>query len=234
MNKLVMHPYLYGTLALTISAMISLVSAPPHLRRSAWGAGLLSAPFALVSLDYGAYWHPARLWGLRVGLEDLLLCVSSGVLLWSLPARLEAGHFHLRIDWATIFRRYSGVTIAGALLVGICRSSGTNSVFSLLIAMVAVSSGILIRRAGYWRLALAGSGSFLVLYLAILKGTWYLFPSFSSDWNWAGLCGVNLLGVPLEEICWAAGYGAVWPLIIAYAVQAGFEPGRNNRPAVGV
>jgi len=218
-----MHPYMIASLAIGLAAAASLAAAPVRLRRSAWVAALLSAPFTLVSLDYGAYWHPSRLWGLQLGLEDLVLCVSSGVLLWSLPAGLEAGRVHLLMNWAIMLRRYFAAMLAGAVLVGVCRLWGASPSVSLFTAMAAVSFGILMLQAGYWRLALAGSLSYLTLYTALLKCSWLAFPSFSSEWNWAGLCGVTVIGIPLEEIAWAAGYGAVWPLIMAYTLQARIE-----------
>ncbi len=93
--------------------------------------------------------------------------------------------------------------------------------------MVAVSAVILTLRTGYWRLALVGSISYLTLYLPILKYSWTVFPAFSSEWNWAGLCGISVIGFPLEEVAWAAGYGVVWPLIMAYTLEARTEtPGR--------
>jgi hypothetical protein len=95
---------------------------------------------------------------------------------------------------------------------------------SAIGAMAAVTFAILMLQAGFWRLALAGSLSYLIPYTAILKYSWFAFPAFPSDWNWAGLCGVTVIGVPLEEIAWATGYGAVWPLMIAYALQARIEP----------
>jgi hypothetical protein len=218
-----MHPYLAGSLAICLAAVASLAMAPAQLRRSVWIAALLSMPFTLVSLDYGAYWHPTRLWGLRLGLEDLVLCVSSGVFLWSLPAGQGASRVHVRMSWAIMFRRYFAATLGGGIFVGICRLWGATPSFSMFAAMAAVSLGILMHQAGYWRLALAGSLSYLTLYTTILKCSWSAFPHFSSEWNWAGLCGVTMMGVPLEEIAWAAGYGAVWPLIMAYVLQAQIE-----------
>jgi hypothetical protein len=133
------------------------------------------------------------------------------------------------MDWAVLLRRYVTVTLAGAVMVGICRGLGANPSLVLTVTMAAVSLGILVLRARYWRLALAGGMAYLTLYLAILKCSWSAFPEFLSAWNWAGLCGVTVLGIPLEEIGWAAGYGAVWPLIMAYALQARMEPTGERR-----
>jgi hypothetical protein len=226
---MVSHPYLFGSLAIGVAALASVAAAPRYIRRSAWTAALLSAPFTLVSLDYGAYWHPSRLGGLRLGLEDLLLSVASGVFLWSLPAGWSSGLVQLQMDWAVMLRRYAAVTLAGAVMVGIFRGLGANPSLALTVTMAAVSLGILVLHASYWRLAMAGSMAYLTLYLAILKCSWSAFPEFLSAWNWAGLCGVTVLGIPLEEIGWAAGYGAVWPLIMAYALQARTEPAGEKR-----
>lgn len=223
-SSMASHPYLLGCLAIAMAALASAAAAPRSIRRSAWVAALLAAPFTLVSLDYGAYWHPARLGGLQLGLEDLLLSVASGVFLWSLPAGLAANRIRLQMDWAVLLRRYLGVTLAGAALVGICRGLGASPSLSLTTTMVAITAGVLALRPAYWRLATAGGASYLALYLTILKCSWSAFPAFSSQWNWAGMCGVTIFGIPLEEIGWAAGYGAVWPVMMAFTLRARVEP----------
>lgn len=219
-SSLAAYPYLLGSLAIAAAAAASVALQHASLRHSAALAALLAAPFTLVSLDYASYWHPSRLGGLPLGLEDLLLSVSSGVFLWTLPAMLSSRRLEISIQWKIVLRRYLLITLAGAGLVGICRFFGLSASFSLATAMAAISLGILTHSAAYWRLALAGCLSFLGLYLTILNCVWAAFPSFISEWNWAGLCGITLMGIPLEEVCWAAGYGAVWPLMMACVLQA--------------
>ncbi|HSM52307.1 MAG TPA: hypothetical protein VLA75_12975, partial [Thermoanaerobaculia bacterium] len=53
------------------------------------------------------------------------------------------------------------------------------------------------------------------LYAAVLKGAYLLWPAFPEQWSTAGAWGLSVWGLPLEEIVWAAGGGAAWPLFMA-------------------
>ena len=67
-----------------------------------------------------------------------------------------------------------------------------------------------------WRIALAGSLLFTLYYSIIMGISLKLFPHMILFWNNNNLWGLSVFNVPLEEIVWAFGYGAVWPLAMAY------------------
>jgi hypothetical protein len=98
--------------------------------------------------------------------------------------------------------------------------------------MAAVGGTLIRRRPELRPLALVGMASFTLLYTTLLRLTWWLSPAFASDWNWADLCGLTAIGVPLEEILWAAGYGAVWPLMLGYAFEARIPSVASASPAM--
>jgi hypothetical protein len=218
------YAYLAGSLALALAALASCLLAPVQVRRHSARVLLLSLPFALVSLDYGNYWHPHRLGGLNLGLEDFLLSAASGILLWNLPYALAARRAQFGAGWPCLLRRYAAVTVAGAALVGLARATGASPSHSLAAAMFLLAAALAAGRPAYRLLVLAGALSFLTLYLAVLLACWRFFPQFSAVWNWAGLSGLRVAGIPFEEIAWAAGYGAVWPAMMAFAFRATPRP----------
>ena len=205
------------------AGLASFAGLPPDVCRSATVAAFLALPFCLTALGFEDYWHPARVGDVRVGIEDILASLSSGGFIWAAAARGATG-LSLQLETTGVVRRYLGTTLLGAAVFSACHLSGMLPLPATLVAMVVVSGWLLRRRPELRPLALTGMVSFAVLYVGVLKFSWVVFPAFATDWNWAGLCGVTMGGVPVEEILWAAGYGGVWSLMMGYAFQARVEP----------
>ena len=66
--------------------------------------------------------------------------------------------------------------------------------------------------------------SFIIFYFIFIKVGLMVFPEFLQQWTAKNLWGPDVWGIPLDEIAWAAGFGAVWPLIIAYLFNARLVP----------
>ena len=130
----------------------------------------------------------------------------------------------MQLEAAGVVRRYLATTLLGTVVFSACHLSGIPPLPATLVAMAVVSGWLLRRQPELRPLALTGMVSFAVLYVAVLKFSWVVFPAFAADWNWAGLCGVTVGGVPAEEILWAAGYGGVWSLMLGYAFQVRLAP----------
>ena len=60
---------------------------------------------------------------------------------------------------------------------------------------------------------------FGVLYFLFFSVFSFLVPGFIKHWNLVNLSGVILLGVPLEEIVWAIGTGALLGPIYEYLLS---------------
>ncbi len=116
------------------------------------------------------------------------------------------------------------LAIAGGLsVVSICRLCGFRSGISILAEMASISAVLLSERRHLWPIGLTGMFACVLLYAMLLGATWRLFPAFPLDWNWGRLSGFLLVGVPVEELIWAAGYGGTWSLLMGYAFDARFE-----------
>ena len=56
-------------------------------------------------------------------------------------------------------------------------------------------------------------------------------PGCIEQWNRGALFGLYIVGLPIEEVLWAAGFGALWPAILAFATEQ--LPGANQ-PVAGL
>jgi hypothetical protein len=92
------------------------------------------------------------------------------------------------------------------------------------LAFGALTAVILWRRREFWPLAAAGSPAYAVLYVVTLKIWYVLVPSFGAQWNAGALWGPTVLGIPLDEVVWAAAFGMAWPMFAAYLLDARLQP----------
>jgi len=96
--------------------------------------------------------------------------------------------------------------------------------FKPMTATVLVSSmlgvGILALRPELRWLSLAGAAIFTPAYFLFVLALFEFNPDYVNQWNKAGLWGYYVLGVPVDEIAWAATTGAVWPLIAGWCMGA--------------
>jgi len=90
---------------------------------------------------------------------------------------------------------------------------------------------VLIRRPSYCRLAALPAVGFAVLHAATLVVLIDLWPSFGG-WRPDAVWGPAVGGIPLDEIVWAAVFGASWPLVAAYVIDLRFVPA-EGREAIG-
>jgi hypothetical protein len=117
---------------------------------------------------------------------------------------------------------------------------------AVLLCAAAACVILLWRRPWRQRLAAKGAVVFSAFYGSLLWIGFQLWPELVHHWNAHALSGVLILGIPAEELAWAVAYGAVWPVFIAYlldaqpitgmqaaaASRASGEPGRAGPTAV--
>ena len=215
------HPYAALNLLLAMSAGVALAFSPSNQRRPALVSGLLAAPWALTCLILTpSYWQPVYLLvRLGVGMEDVAFMFTSGILSWTLaqcPFERCAGPPD---STASFLRRALGCWGCGSLLFSVFQLAGWRLMWSVLATMVLLSAALVAVRPDLRGVSLRGMVRFAVCYPAILKLVFIASPSFVSHWNRDALLGYYLFGLPVEEILWAAGFGAVWPTILAFAVE---------------
>jgi len=225
------HPYLFATLPL-LAAVILLPWLAPNrdYRRAAVFSGLACLPGFLAEITYTEYWRPVLLGGMRCGVEDLLFSYSTGVLAWLTASlwSLEGCAVGIRSYRIALLRSLPWVLATAAADVGLW-FAGLDRLTAGLLSSAGLLLFLLGRRASLWRLALAGLVSFTLVYLLIVKLDFAVWPNFVSYWNADGLWGSLVFGIPRGEVAWAAVFGAVWPVVIASALDIRFDS--RNSPA---
>lgn len=212
------HPYLViSTLLLALSGCALLV------RRDQWQpmllSGVLSATWASTAFFFVPhYWNPARLIVFGIGVEDILYSFANGAIVWFLVA---AGPYRLalRVRPRPFLMRYTACVVLGAGVFGTLWRGGVGVMTATLIAVAFVGGVVAWLQRPLRPLALVGAVGSTALYGAILGTALTLWPHLLENWTVGNLWGIYVFNVPLEELAWAAGFGAVWPLLIAYALD---------------
>lgn len=215
-------PYLGMSLALFFLLLAGLL-ARPRERKLALLSATLQAPFGLLSVFFVPdYWMPVRVFSLGdgAGVEDLLFSFSSGGLAWLLAASLLGSRIEAAIEPRKVLVRFAAFAVPGVVAGALLWKSGLGPMDAALAVAVVSAAVLAFRQRGLLHLSAAGGAGFGILYSAVLKGAYALWPRFADQWSAAGSWGLSVLGLPLEEVVWATGGGAVWPLFVAYLVDA--------------
>ena len=215
------QPYLaLGLLILGLGfAWLALVPSRPRV--ALWSA-LAAAPFGLFEYVFYVpeYWSPQQ-WRLSwVGLSDLVFTFAAGGVAWLLATAPCSGR--LTVSWGPrrVARRFLGCTAIGLTLAIVIWRTGLPMYLASLLAMWIGWACVVWRYPNLRWLGLVGGPAFAVAYFVLLRLMFGLAPDFHLQWNWATLSGVTWAGVPVEEVAWAATFGAVWPSFMAYVLDA--------------
>lgn len=215
-------PYLGMSLALFLLLLAGLL-ARPRQRKLTLLSAALQAPFGLLSVFFVPdYWEPARVFsfGTGAGVEDLLFSFASGGLAWLLATSLLDARIEAEIEPRKVLVRFAAFAVPGLATGVLLWWSGFGPMNATIVVAAVATTVLAWRQRGDLRLSAAGAVGFGLLYPAVLKGAYELWPHFPDQWSSAGAWGLSVWGLPLEEIVWAVGGGAVWPLFVAYLVDA--------------
>ena len=215
------YPYLLFSLLL-LAIALGLLALLPQGRARAICCGLMSAPGSLLSFAFvPEYWQAARVGGAELGAEDLLFSFATGVIGWVIAERLVGGGVSFEpLRWSGL-RRYAvcvGLFLSVFLLGG--WAARMRPMDATLVGAVAVAAWLLAPCRRLWRWALTAGLVFTLFYGSILKMLLLAAPEVLGDWTLGNLWGWSILGMPAEEIVWAAAYGVLLPLVAAHAFGA--------------
>jgi len=228
-------PYLGWSLAMFgLLGVLMLCSSAAQRRKALWSAAL-ATPFAfLEQFAIPIYWNPKRtlVW-LGVSPEDFLFVFTIGGLSWLLATWPLRQRLAVDTEPKGLLRRYtlvSGLAFPlslGTLLLEVKPMSYT------LVPIVVGGFVFVALRPALSLLAVPGMAGYTLVHCVVLKSAFALTPSFASSWNAPNLWGPTLWGIPVDEIIWAAAFGAVWPVFVAYVFNARFHfLDRLSRPAL--
>jgi hypothetical protein len=204
--------------------LLGLVACPRAQRWPMVLSGLLVMPFSLYSLPIEPeYWHPTRVAVLFIGPEDILIAFGSGGTVWLLSTWLVRDRLTVNLNPSRMARRYLLGTLGGLIIGAICRLAGAGPITAMVISFFLFALCVFWLGGKLWPLAVAGLSGFTVVYFAVTKLVFTLNPGFLNQWNTAALWGPRVLGIPLDEIAAAAGFGLAWPLFAAYFFDTRLE-----------
>ncbi len=179
----------------------------------------------------GVYWTPHRLGGVAWGIEDILVCFSLGAGVWFFAILPVRARLAVRFKPKRFAIRLMAIAVPSTGFAILVWSLGAGVMETLLIVMTATGMALAAWRPQLLCLSAAAAGLYPAYYLMILYGTLVIVPDFFSMWDGSELWGIDVFGLPLEEIAFVLVYSAVYPLIIGtiFAAEIG---GRNgNRGA---
>lgn len=205
------YAYLTGDFLLFIIWLVLFVSRK-DLRREMLRMSVLIAPLGPLSelfylLDY---WRPELFNGWTIGVEDLLF----GFFIGGIAGVIYEEIFQMKYDSRPVLGHHRwviGIVAFEGLLIKIGSTLfHVNSIYASILGFLIIGSAMLVIRKDLIRDALFSG--FLVgiltffLYLIFLA----IFPGIIKKW-WilTNISGVLVLGVPLEELFWAFGWGFV-------------------------
>lgn len=211
-------------------------SFPAHRRRMLW-ASLFTMPFGLTEpLFVPEYWSPPSLFdlALRTGfdIESLIFCfgiggvgsalfsVLSGRLPRPIPESERHGPRHRFHMWA----------LASPFLVFIpLFFLPWNPIYPSILSMIVGGVATVLCRPDLKKATLAGSLIFLAYYILFLVGLELTAPGYIDRvWNLEALTGLVLFDLPIEELLFAAAFGAYWAGVYEHFTWQGLAAGTDR------
>ncbi|MEJ2022007.1 MAG: hypothetical protein P8X43_08210 [Maritimibacter sp.] len=235
-----MTTYLLHGLLVSILGLAAL-AIPTRQRGVALASGIAAAPMGLMDVWFVRdYWQPDHLIGAWFSIEGVLFSFGNGILLWliaSWPLRHALPAARPMRDFARPMLRLGALALAVILALwshglGLTPLTLMPSTFAGLAVLLLL---ILARYPTLAGLAALGCLSFTALYAGELVVMSTYDPAYSELWYPHLRMGLAPLGFPLEELIWAALYGAVWSLCVAsslHPTRRGFELKRTVSKSV--
>ena len=218
MTTLHHHAWLIWSLAFLVPWVALFVSFPGH-RREMWRASLGTAPFGLTEpLFVPEYWNPPSLFDLAQNtgfdIESLIFCfgiggvgsvfytILTGRELVSVPEAERRRPLHRHHAWALA----SPFVVFAAIY-----PLPWNPIYPGIVAMFVGALATMWCRPDLTRVTWVGGALFLAYYTVFLQGLELLVPGYIAHvWRLDALLGVAIIGMPVEELLFAIGFGMYW------------------------
>jgi hypothetical protein len=193
-----------------------------------WGT-LISAPMALTSiLSVPQYWTPPSLFDLdsriRVGIEDFLWAAAVGGIA-SVVAEILLKERLSALRQVARERHYAPFVVVVVVFVALQLWHSDKTIYNCIMAFAIGAVVIAFLRSDLVPTMLIGALSFTLLYFALFLIFLFLYPGFVQRYyTIANLLGIYILGVPIEELLFAASGGAIWSVAYEYVQGYRLEP----------
>ena len=214
------YSYLVGTLIFWAAWVVCAVVGKTYRPEMRWGT-LVAAPMALTSLLFvPEYWTPPSLFDLdakiRVGIEDLLWAAAVGGIAAIVGEILLKEHLEA-LRKSRHRRHYTPFVVAVAAFLVLRFGLHWKTMNGTIVALIICACVVAYLRPNLIKLMLTSAVSFTVLYFVLFLVVLALYPEFVRRYyTLKNLLGIRVLGVPIEELLFAASGGAVWSVAYEY------------------
>lgn len=191
---------------------------PRHRRAMLW-ASLFTAPFGLTEpLFVPEYWSPPSLVDLaqKTGfdVESLIFCFGIsgiGAVLYNLVTGRELVAIPAAERSRAHHRLHRWAQAAPFLVFPMLYLLPWNPIYPAIVAMVVGAATTTLCRPDLGQKMWIGAIIFVGYYAVFLLGLAWSVPGYiESVWNLAALSGISIEGMPIEELIFAAAFGAYW------------------------
>lgn len=219
------YSYLIGTLLFGAAWVVCYALGRTYRAQIVWGS-LVSAPLALTSILFvPQYWTPPSLFNLdqrfRVGIEDVLWAAAVGGIA-SVIGEIFLKERLARVRAQARTRHYAPFIAMGVVFVALELWHSDKTIYNTMIAFTVCALIVAWLRPDLVVLMLTGATVFTALYLLLFVLLLAFYPEFVQRYyNVPRLLGIYVLGVPIEELLFAASGGAVWS--VAYEFLQGYR-----------
>jgi hypothetical protein len=190
-----------------------------------------SIPFAATEfLFYPSYWRPKFLFDLAdrigFGIEDVLFVTSLGALtstLYPFATQRTVERPRTPARPKDLVRKAALVVAAALVATAILHALGVRMIYGCCWIMAGVTAAVLAIRRDLIAPAFTGAALTTLVYGALCLALAAIVPGvFDLAWNTEQFSNVFVLGVPLEELLYAASTGAVGTVFYPYVTGARF------------
>lgn len=226
------YSYLVGALIFWAAWVVCSLFGKSYRSEIRWGT-LIAAPMALTSILFvPQYWTPPSLFNLdqriRVGIEDFLWAAAVGGI------ASVVGELLLKETLSTLRsqprkRHYAPFVFIVVLFIVLELWHPHKTMINTIVAFALGAVIIAFLRSDLITLMFISAVSFTVLYFFLFLCVLFLYPDFVRRfYNIPNLLGIYALGVPIEELLFAATGGAIWS--VAYEYVQGYRLSPESRP----
>lgn len=225
--------YLVGALLFDAAWAVCYLLGKRYRPQMIWGTAV-TVPLALTSfLFVPQYWTPPSLFDLdarfRVGLEDFLWAGAVGGI------ASVVGEIFLKEGLATRRRQprkkhYFPFLVMVVVFLILWFWHPQKNIYNTTIAFAVCALIVAFLRRDLILTMIVGAVIFTILYFGLFLYFLALYRNFVDlYYNLSNISGIRLLGVPIEELMFAASGGAVWSVAYEYLQGYRFVPGQRFR-----
>lgn len=223
--------WLVWSIAFLGAWIVIFVACPQQRKAMAW-ASVLTAPLGLTEpLFVPAYWSPPSLFNLArttgFDIESLIFSFGIGGVGAVIYNLLTGGELTIVADverHLTRHRLHGWALIAPFVSFPILYLLPWNPIYPAIVAMLIGAAAAALCRPDLARKICVGAILFTVYYSLFLTGMEWTAPGYIGRvWNLGALSGVRVGGLPIEELMFAAAFGAYWSGIYEHLTWRALE-----------